>query len=60
MCMQVWDFATGEVLRTLEGHTDEVNSVAISACGKYVVSGADDRTVKVVVLCVLCIYRNVC
>ena len=54
MCMQVWDFATGEVLRTLEGHTSSVNSVAISANGKYVVSGAGDydgdNTVKVFAL----------
>ena len=60
MCIQVWDFATGEVLRTLKGHTDYVMSVAISPCGKYVISGSSDKTVKVAVLYILCVYRNVC
>ena len=48
VCMQVWDFATGEILRTLKGHTCAVWSVAISPCGKYVVSGSSDKTVKVI------------
>ena len=59
MCMQVWDFATGEVLRTLKGHTNWVFSVAISPCGKYVISGSDDKTVKVVALLILFVYCNV-
>ena len=46
----IWDVATGEVLRTLEGHTRDVNTVAISPCGKYVVSGSSDYTVKVFAL----------
>ena len=32
---------------TLKGHSDDVNSVAYSPDGKHVVSGSDDRTVKV-------------
>ena len=61
VCMQVWDFATGEVLRTLEGHKATVNSVVISADGKYVISGAGsyrrrDNTVKVVMHCIVCVY----
>ena len=50
MCMQVWDFATGEVLRTLEGHSGTVRSLTISPDGRRVTSTSDDRTVKVVVL----------
>ena len=38
--------ATGECLRTLEGHTGEVNSVALSADGSRVVSGSSDKTVR--------------
>ena len=48
--IDIWDSATGEVLRTLEGQTDWVKSVAISPCGKYVISGSRDDTVKVVAL----------
>jgi WD40 repeat protein len=34
------------VLQTLEGYTDLVTSVAFSADGKQVVSGSDDKTVR--------------
>jgi len=34
-------------VRTLAGHSDRVNSVAISADGKRVVSGSSDKTVKI-------------
>ena len=29
------------------GHTDEVKTVAISPDGKYIVSGSDDKSIKV-------------
>ena len=32
---------------TLTGHSDPVSSVAYSPDGKHIVSGSDDRTVKV-------------
>jgi WD40 repeat protein len=34
-------------VRTLAGHSGGVRSVAISADGKRVVSGSDDKTVKI-------------
>ena len=34
-------------LRSLEGHTDWVRAVAVSPDGRFIVSGSDDRTVKV-------------
>ena len=37
----------GWQVRTLAGHSDEVNLVAISADGKRVVSGSKDTTVKI-------------
>jgi WD40 repeat protein len=49
---RVW-FRTGSEagagwqVRTLAGHSDYVRSVAISADGKRVVSGSDDKTVKI-------------
>ena len=37
----------GWQVRTLEGHSRMVRSVAISADGKRVVSGSEDKTVKI-------------
>ena len=35
------------LLRTLEGHSDSVNAVAVTADGKRAISGSDDNTLKV-------------
>ena len=43
----MWDVETGRALRTLEGHTDWVNGVAVSADGRRAVSASEDRTLKV-------------
>jgi len=46
--VRVWDAVSGEcVLGPLEGHTDLVSSVSISADGRRVVSGSYDKTVRV-------------
>ncbi len=37
----------GQVLKVLEGHTDTVRAVAISADGAKIVSGSFDKTVRV-------------
>jgi len=34
-------------IRSPEGHTDRVRAVAVSPDGRFIVSGSDDRTVKV-------------
>ncbi len=36
----------GELLHTWDGHTEGVNSVAISSDGSLVVSGSSDNTVR--------------
>ena len=43
----VWDFETGALLHTLQGHTEAVNSVNFSADSKLLASGADDVLAKV-------------
>ncbi|KAL5503719.1 hypothetical protein ACEPAH_7790 [Sanghuangporus vaninii] len=37
----------GQCIKVLQGHTDDVNSVAVSADGERIASGADDATVRV-------------
>lgn len=47
--IKIWGVKDGKLLRTLQGHTDIVTSVAISPDGKYIVSGSGKRdgTIKV-------------
>jgi WD40 repeat protein len=45
--VKVWDVETGQVLRTLEGHTSRVMAVMLTPDGKTAVSGSRDRTLKV-------------
>jgi WD40 repeat protein len=44
--LRVWDLATGETTRTLEGHSDSVAAVAVLPDGR-VVSGSADATLRV-------------
>jgi tricorn protease-like protein len=45
--IRVWDAVTGLEIQTLKGHTDGVNSVAITSDGKRIVSASDDKTIRV-------------
>lgn len=45
--VQIWSTDTGELVKTLEGHTRKVKNVAFRNDGKYLVSGSDDYTVKI-------------
>ncbi len=44
--MRVWDVEAGRCLRVLEGHTNTVNDVSLSAYERMVVSGSADETVR--------------
>jgi WD40 repeat protein len=44
--VKLWDVLSGQLLRTLAGHTSGVNSVAFSPDGGTLVSGGDDKTTK--------------
>ena len=43
----MWDASSGKKLKRMEGHTGHVRSVAFSSDGKWIVSGSDDRSVRV-------------
>ena len=45
--VKLWDARDGRLLSTLSGHTEDVNSVAMSANGRLVASAADDKTIRV-------------
>ena len=44
--IRLWDFATGQALKTLTGHASYVNAIAITPDGKTLVSGSADTTIK--------------
>ena len=44
---QVREFGRGRELNTLQGHSDRVNSVAVSGDGRLVVSASYDQTLKI-------------
>ena len=45
--VRIWDAESGKLIKTLEGHTSSVNSVAWSPDGKYIASGSSDNTVRI-------------
>jgi Trypsin-like peptidase domain/WD domain, G-beta repeat len=45
--ISVWNFPSGQLKTTLQGHAEAVNALAASADGKVLASGSDDKTVKI-------------
>ena len=43
----VCSLPSGNALRTLKGHTGDVNSVCVNPDSKHIVSGSDDKTVRI-------------
>ena len=44
--IKLWDIRTGECLKTLEGHSNSVTSIALSPDNQLLVSGSYDETAK--------------
>src|SRR5262249_26720780 len=44
--VQLWDVATGKLLKTLKGHSSAVTAVAFSPDGRTLASGSVDHTVR--------------
>ena len=44
--IEIWNEKTQQILRTLTGHTDDVNSIEWSPNGKFLASGSNDNTVR--------------
>ncbi len=45
--IKIFALATGKLVRTLDGHTDVVNCLAISANNKYLISGSNDKSARI-------------
>lgn len=45
--IKIWDAESGKCIKTLEGHTKGVRSIAFSPDGKHIVSGSNDNTIKI-------------
>ena len=45
--IRIWNVETGNIERTLAGHTDWVECIFITNDGKYLVSGSLDKTIRV-------------
>lgn len=43
--IKLWDIETGELIRTLEGHTAGISDIAWSHDGEYLASASDDKTI---------------
>jgi WD40 repeat protein len=46
LTIKLWDILSGKVLKTLQGHTAQLHSVAFHPDGQILVSGSDDETIK--------------
>ncbi|BAY42529.1 WD-40 repeat-containing protein [Scytonema sp. HK-05] len=44
--MKLWNVNTGECVKTLEEHIDQVYSVTFSPDGQIIASGSEDQTIK--------------
>ena len=43
--MRMWDVATGDLIQTFSGHSNDVNFVAYSNDGEFIASASEDESV---------------
>lgn len=43
--VKIWDADSGEIINTLEGHTEGISDIAWSSDGDYLASASDDKTI---------------
>lgn len=46
-CVSVWDVTTGERISHFSAHTDWVENITFSPCGKFIVSSSRDKSLRV-------------
>eukprot|EP01043_Picozoa_sp_COSAG02_P000954 COSAG02_NODE_19_length_53976_cov_37.338512_36_plen_78_part_00 len=46
VAVKIWDVSTGECVATLQGHSDDVNSVSFDPSGDRLASGSWNNSVK--------------
>ena len=44
--LKIWDLKTYQEIRTLSGHESWINSVAVSADTKHIISGGSDNILR--------------
>jgi COMPASS component SWD3 len=45
--IKLWDSYTGEIVRTLDGHTDGISDIAWSSDSNHLASASDDKTLRI-------------
>jgi WD40 repeat protein len=45
--IKLWDAYTGEIIKTLQGHSEGVSDIAWSGEGDLIASASDDKTVRI-------------
>jgi len=45
--IKLWDGITGQILNTLQGHTEGISDIAWASDGEYLASASDDKTIKI-------------